>query len=73
MDLTVSIDLVSSEHKTVFTINDAIMNISVQATYIMIVIPDIHQVPIGKFELVVIGTISRVTEELARVPFEVLQ
>jgi hypothetical protein len=58
MDLTVSIDLVSSEHKTVLTIDDINKSISVQATSLMIVIPDIHQVPIGKFELVVIGTIS---------------
>jgi hypothetical protein len=73
MDLTVSINLLSSERKTILTINDATMSISVKATSHILVIPDIHQVPIGKFELVVIGAISRVTEELARLPFEVLQ
>ena len=37
------------------------------------VIPDIHQVPPGQHELVIIGTISDIREELARLPFEVVQ
>lgn len=44
-----------------------------QDTFLQMVIPDIHQVPPGQHELVIIGTISDIREELARLPFEVVQ